>query len=112
MILIGLAVGFIIYLMGNLKGIREADSFIGGEKIPTEERVTGTGFYNTIRDMGGIRKIYGWAEAKVFDIYDQGNKVAFGLAGLLRKLHSGVLTSYMFWVLFGMIVLFIVLMGR
>jgi len=112
MILLGLGVGFIIYLMGNLKGIREADPFIGGEKIPTEERITGTGFYNTIRDMGGIRKIYGWAEAKVFDIYDQGNKVAFGLAGLLRKLHSGVLTTYMFWVLFGMIVLFIVLMGR
>ena len=112
MIVLGLIVGLLIYLAGNMKkGIREADSFIGGEKLPMEVRVTGTGFYNTIREMGGIRRIYNWAEAKFFDIYDQGSRFAFGLAGLFQRAHTGVLTSYMLWIFLGMVVLFIVLMG-
>jgi len=112
MILLGLAVGFIIYLLGNLKGIREAKTFIGGETLPVETRVTGTGFYNTIREIGGIRKLYDWAEAKWFDIYDQGSRMSFGFANLLRRAHTGVLTSYVLWVFVGLAVILIVLMGR
>jgi len=112
MILLGLAVGFIIYLLGNLKGIREAKTFIGGETLPVEARVTGTGFYNTIRETGGIRKLYDWAEAKWFDIYDQGSRMSFSFANLLRRAHTGVLTSYVLWVFVGLAVILIVLMGR
>ncbi len=112
MILLGLAVGFIIYLMGNLKGIREAENFIGGEHLPVETRITGTGFYNTIRETGGIRKLYDWAEAKWFDIYDQGSRMSFSFANLLRRAHTGVLTSYVLWVFVGLAVILIVLMGR
>jgi formate hydrogenlyase subunit 3/multisubunit Na+/H+ antiporter MnhD subunit len=112
MILVGLVVGFLIYLAGNLKGIREADSFVGGEHIPVEERVSGTGFYNTIRESGGLHRIYNWAEAKWFDIYDQGGRFCFSLAGLFQKVHTGILTSYTAWVFMGVIVLLIVLMGR
>ena len=112
MILLGLAVGFVIYLFGNLKGIREAKTFIGGETLPVENRVTGTGFYNTIRETEGIRKLYDWAEAKWFDIYDQGSRMSFSFASLLRRAHNGVLTSYVFWVFVGLTVILIVLMGR
>lgn len=112
MILLGLVVGLLIYLAGNLKGIREAESFIGGEHLPVEERVTGTGFYNTIRETGLLRRIYDWAEAKWFDIYDQGSRFSFSLAGLFQRIHTGVLTGYVLWVFVGMLVLFIVLMGR
>jgi formate hydrogenlyase subunit 3/multisubunit Na+/H+ antiporter MnhD subunit len=112
LILLGLGVGLIIYLVGNIKVVREERSFIGGEQLPVEKRVTGTGFYNTIRDMGVIRQIYGWAEAKWFDIYDQAGRLAFGIANTLRKFHTGVLTSYILWVLMGLVVLFIVLMGK
>ncbi len=111
MILLGLFVGFLIYLAGNLKGIREADTFIGGERLPVEARVTGTGFYNTIREMGGLQRIYNWAEAKFFDIYDQGSRFALSVAGLFQKAHTGVLTTYMMWVFIGMVVLLVVLMG-
>jgi len=113
MILLGLAVGFLIYLAGNLlKGVREADSFVGGERLPVEARVTGTGFYNTIRETGGIRRLYSWAEAKFFDIYDQGSRFAFSLAGLFQRAHTGVLTVYMMWVLVAFVIFLIVLMGR
>jgi hypothetical protein len=112
MILIGVAIGLLIYLAGNLKGIREADTFIGGEKIPVEERVTGTGFYHTIRQTGFIRTMYNWAEAKFFDIYDQGSRLFFSIAGLFRRFHTGGINFYMTWVFIGMITLLIVLMGR
>ena len=112
MIILGLAIGLLIYLAGNLKGVREAETFIGGEKIPVEERVTGTGFYNTIRDTGMIKSMYDWAEAKWFDIYDQGSRLFFSIAGLFRRFHTGELNLYMTWVFIGMITLLIVLMGR
>lgn len=111
MILIGLGIGFLIYLAGNLKGFREADSFIGGEELDSETRVTGTGFYNTIREMGVFSRIYRWAEDKWFDIYDLGNLLFSGIGGVLRKAHTGVLNLYVFWFVFGLIVLLIVLMG-
>ena len=112
MIIIGLIIGLLIYVAGNIGRIREAESFIGGEDLSPEERITGTGFYNTIREMGGIRQLYGWAEAKWFDIYEQGSRLAFGCANLFRKAHTGVLSFYMAWVLMGLILLFIVLLGR
>jgi len=112
LIILGLIVGFIIYLFGNLKGIREANNFIGGEKIQVEERITGAGFYNTIREMGGINRFYKWAEAKFFDIYDQGIRLATGIANLFRKVHTGELNLYLLWVVMGLIILLIVMVGR
>jgi NADH:ubiquinone oxidoreductase subunit 5 (subunit L)/multisubunit Na+/H+ antiporter MnhA subunit len=111
-ILLGLVIGFIIYLMGNLKGIREADAFIGGERLPVEERITGKGFYDTIREFGGLQRMYAWAEAKWFDVYEQGNRLVLGVASVFKKAHTGILTFYMMWVMVGLIVLLVVLMGR
>lgn len=112
MIMLGLLVGFIVYLMGNLKGIREADAFIGGEKLPVEERITGAGFYETVKEIGFFGTLYKSAEAKIFDIYDQGSCLIFGLANGFRKAHTGILTMYVSWALLGLTVLLIVLMGR
>ncbi len=112
-ILLGLLVGFIVYLSGNLKGIREVDAFIGGEHLPVEERVTGVGFYQTIRENTRMQKMYSWAEAKWFDVYHQGSRLFFALANLFRKAHTGVLNSYLMWVVMGlMILLIIAMMGR
>lgn len=112
MIVLGLLVGFIIYLMGNIKGVREADSFIGGETIPAENRVTGTTFYDTIREMRLIGRVYAWAEAKWFDIYEQGERLSNGVANIFKKAHTGLLTTYLLWVLTGLLILLILLMGR
>jgi hypothetical protein len=98
--------------MGNLKGIREADAFIGGEKLPVEERITGSGFYETMKEVGFFGTLYKSAEAKRLDIYEQGSRLIFGLANGFRKAHTGVLTMYVTWVLLGLTVLLIVLMGR
>jgi hypothetical protein len=99
-------------MAGNFRGFRHADNFIGGETLPVEARVTGTGFYNTIKELGGVRRIYKWAEAKWFDVYEKGTQVAYGFANALRQMHTGLLNLYLMWVFLGLLVLLIVLMGR
>jgi NADH:ubiquinone oxidoreductase subunit 5 (subunit L)/multisubunit Na+/H+ antiporter MnhA subunit len=110
LILAGLVLGLIIYWFGNLKSIRKTDGFIGGETLSPDQRITGTQFYKTIQDLAGIRKIYSWAEAKMFDIYELGTLAALGFAGILRRAHTGVITMYLGWFLLGVMILFYVLM--
>jgi formate hydrogenlyase subunit 3/multisubunit Na+/H+ antiporter MnhD subunit len=112
LILLGLALGLFIFALGNLKSIRRSDSFIGGEKLPPENRITGTQFYLTIQNFKGLKKPYAWAEAKFFDIYEQGAKFVFWVAGFFRRAHTGVLTMYMLWVFLGLIALLYFMMPR
>ena len=107
-ILIGLALGFIIYLMGNIKNVRAVEPFIGGETLPNEVRPTGTEFYNTITDIPVLDKIYTMAKKGFFDVYEVGKKVTFSISGALQYLHNGVLPTYLVWCLLGMIILFLV----
>jgi len=110
LILVGLMAGGIIYIIGNWKGFREAENFIGGETIIPEERITGIDFYETIRKSRLLHKMYDWAEAKWFDIYDQLGKLALTVASLMRRIHTGVFTQYMTWVLAGLVILLVIWM--
>lgn len=112
LIIIGIILGVIIYWLGNIKGLRVDTAYVGGEIIPEESRVTGVDFYDTIKNMGTFKEIYRGAEKKNFDIYDLGTKFVFFLVRGLRKIHSGVLSTYLFWSLFGMLVLFIIMLFR
>jgi hypothetical protein len=69
-------------------------------------RVSGTEFYNTIKETGGLKTIYRLAERKVFDIYVVGAKITLGFTKVFRYLHNGILPTYLAWCLLGMIVLF------
>lgn len=111
LILAGIGLGFLIYLMGNIKGLlREGDSYIGGEKIPQEERVSGVDFYTSISDISLFKFVYKKAEEKVFDIYDQARNFILALGKFFQYLHNGVLPSYLVWVLLGIIGLFLALL--
>ncbi|MFH1458831.1 MAG: proton-conducting transporter membrane subunit [Candidatus Omnitrophota bacterium] len=112
----GVLIGFVIYLFGTALKTREADAFLGGEgedekKYP-QIRVSGTEFYNTISDIGFLKKIYKMAGKKFFDIYDLGAKLTFNFNAVLRKIHNGILSSYLAWCLLGMLGLFYVLILR
>ena len=107
LILAGLAIGFIIYLAGNLKVTRECDSFVGGEKLSGDERITGTNFYNTVRDFSGVKRFYMWAEKKRFDIYDLGCNASNRISEVLRRVHTGSLNSYLLWLCIGLCILFV-----
>ncbi len=110
LIIIGLGVGVLIYLAGTIKAVRTTEPFIGGEVLPSEERPTGTEFYNTISDLPLIGAIYTKAKEGFFDVYELGRRVTFGISGILQYLHNGVLPTYLTWCLIGILVLIAVLM--
>jgi NADH:ubiquinone oxidoreductase subunit 5 (subunit L)/multisubunit Na+/H+ antiporter MnhA subunit len=90
--------------------VRYDDVYLGGN-VPAEEfRVAGTEFYKEIAEMRPFKAIYRRAEAKSFDVYDQGAKATFGLSRLLQGAHSGLLSIYVLFILFG-VLLFLVLAG-
>ena len=110
LILIGIGLGFVIYLISNIKGaLREDDSYLGGEDIPQAQRVSGVDFYNSIKEMSLLSSIYKKAEDKIFDIYEQGRRLVFAITGRFQHLHNGVLPTYLVWCLLGMVVLFLIL---
>ncbi len=110
-ILIGLFIGFIIYLLGTLKS-REVNQFIGGENLDknTEMRPSGVEFYNTIKEIPFLQFMYNRADEKLFDIYEQGKKLTLAINSFFRYLHNGVLPTYCVWVLIGMIALFLIIL--
>lgn len=111
LILTGLIVGVIIFKLGKLRlSLREDSPFIGGESsVLKESRVSGVEFYNTIREINILNKIYRLAEEKWFDIYDLCQRIFFKVTDFLRYLHNGVLPTYMVWCLLGMIVMFFIM---
>lgn len=108
LILIGIVVGIVIYLLGTATKTRTADIFVGGETLKDQPdmRVSGTEFYDTIRELGILRAIYNKAEAGLFDIYVQAKNIVFGIGKFFQYLHNGILSTYLVWTLLGMIGLF------
>ncbi len=111
-VLFGIMLGLVIYFLGKFK-FRKAEAFMGGEKLPLEARFQGTEFYNTISEMGWLKKIYLWAENKVFDIYHLGTNAALKSGSILTKFHMGSLQFYLLLFLIGFIcVSMVFLSGR
>ena len=109
LILIGLALGFIIFKLSRLS-LRRDEAFSGAEisKMQKEDMVTGTEFYNTVKETDPLRNIYERAERGLFDIYEQGKKI-FSISNMLQYLHNGVLPTYLIWILLGVMGLFFAL---
>lgn len=112
LMLIAMALGFVIYLLGAMAKTREAEIFMGGETLKEHPhmRVSGAEFYNTIQDIGPLAIIYRMAKKKMFDIYEVGAKITFGFNSILRRIHNGVLPTYLAWCLLGMMILFYILL--
>ncbi|MDD5618137.1 MAG: proton-conducting transporter membrane subunit [Candidatus Omnitrophica bacterium] len=110
-ILIGLFIGLVIYLLGNLKP-RRVNTFIGGESLEenTEMKPSGIEFYNSVSEIPVLAFIYRKAQEKFFDIYEQGKNLVLSVNSFLKYLHNGVLPTYCVWVLLAMIVIFLVIL--
>ncbi|MDD4980157.1 MAG: proton-conducting transporter membrane subunit [Candidatus Omnitrophica bacterium] len=108
LIVVALAIGIFIVGFGLLKtSLRQDVAFTGTESLDLEEhRVTGTEFYNTIREFGIFKALYKKAEAGLFDIYEGLKKLVFAVSGAMQYLHNGILPTYLVWCLLGMAVLF------
>ena len=110
LILAGIIIGIIIYLLGTIAKTRETEIFVGGEVLREHPRmrVSGTEFYNTIKDIAILKGIYRLAQRKAFDPYEIGAKMTFGFNRALRYIHNGVLPTYLAWCLLGMGILFLI----
>lgn len=112
LIIIGILLGIIIFNLKNLKPSLRADKpFTGAETVALdlkESLVSGTEFYNTVQELNVLQAVYKKAEAGIFDIYEQGKALIFGIGRFLQYLHNGVLPTYLVWTLIGMIGLFLV----
>ena len=111
LLILGLVIGFILFKLTRLKlSFRQDSLFCGAELTEQKEdtMVTGTEFYNTVRDIRWLGYLYKKAEQGVFDIYEQGKRI-FCASRFLQFLHNGVLPTYLVWILLGMAGLFLIL---
>ncbi len=106
-IVIGLILGGAVLFVGLVaRKSRTVRTWTCGEIMDNDEmRVSGTHFYKTISEMGGLKQLYKRQEQKWFDLYDQGGKLGLGLTSFLRWLHSGLLPMYLTWVILGLLII-------
>jgi formate hydrogenlyase subunit 3/multisubunit Na+/H+ antiporter MnhD subunit len=111
LIMAGIGLGLLVLIIGLLaRKARTVPTWTCGEVQDNEQMIIpGTHFYKTVSSMGGLKQLYTGQEKGCFDSYDQTSRIGLALTGLLRWLHSGILSTYLTWVTLGLLViLFIV----
>lgn len=109
LILVSIIIGFIIYWVGTLKTRRVSDSFIGGEKLQEEMSYSSLEFYKTIGAMKLFSFFYDKARKKWFDIYHIGKEIVLGSSSVLSSCHTGILSTYLMWMILGVTIMLIIL---
>jgi formate hydrogenlyase subunit 3/multisubunit Na+/H+ antiporter MnhD subunit len=109
LVLISIITGVLFYLVFNIKKFRTEDSFIGGEKIQDQTSYDTTEFYKTIGEFGIFSWIYKKAEERLFDIYDQSKNLVLAFSHRLSEAHTGILPSYILWVIAGLVVMLMIM---
>ncbi|MBA7697488.1 hypothetical protein ES703_106153 [subsurface metagenome] len=61
--------------------------------------------------MGGLKQLYTRQENGHFDLYNQAQKLGLALIKRLRRLHSGILPTYLTWVILGLLVILLIVCG-
>ncbi len=109
LIILGLVLGFIIYLLGKYrKSARIVAPFTGGEKLNQKTgRVIGTHFYDTIKEMPVLKGTYTAQGKGRLDPYTWIGGLGLGVTGLLKRIHNGLLSWYLSWSLLGILVLIV-----
>ncbi len=109
LIIVSLVIGFLIYLLGNIKKFRTAPIFAGGEDVETVTDFSAIDYYKTISSLRIFSFFYRKAERKIWDLYDNFRKLVLGLNTVFSKSHTGALPLYAVWVFLGMIIIIVVL---
>jgi len=110
LILVSIVLGIIIYLAGNIKNFRTAESFIGGETMQDSTSFSVLEFYKTFNEFRLLRFFYNKAQNKVFDVYDQSRNAVLGFNKILSREHTGLLTFYAFWIIAGLLIMMLALL--
>ncbi|MBN1158993.1 MAG: hypothetical protein JXA61_06395 [Bacteroidales bacterium] len=110
LIAVSIILGISVYFVFSMGRFRRDEIFIGGETNRRDLGFEPTSFYETIRNFGLLRPFYGWAEKKYFDIYDVSKNITLKISHIFSAAHNGILSNLAFWVLAGLIFMFIFLL--
>lgn len=105
LLIAGIILGLIFYPLFVPRKRRIAEPFIGGEIQSQDMRPSGTEFYNTVKEMRFLQTMYRASEKKFLDLYEVLKSFTLYVTEGFRSLHSGILGTYLTWILFGLIVL-------
>ena len=105
LLIIAFIAGGLIFIAGRLKKVAVSTPFIGGEEFEPEMGISAEGFYSTIKNMEIFRAIYHQAEKKKFDLYFIGKNIATNISDALSSIHTGILSTYLLWILAGLVIL-------
>ncbi|NOQ97679.1 MAG: hypothetical protein GQ561_05905, partial [Calditrichae bacterium] len=111
LILIGLIIGGIVFYISRIK-VREVETlFIGGENYDIKsEKLMASTFFESIektRFLGGFLKE---SEKGIFDIYNITSDIGLLGVNVLKKLHDGILSTYLAWCIIGLGIICFILM--
>ncbi|MCP4711642.1 MAG: hypothetical protein GY869_23740, partial [Planctomycetes bacterium] len=111
LMIVALALGLLIFFLGKGFKFRQDRIYLGGEKISPETfHYSGTGFYDTVRQLPGFKGAMSDAEDKVFDVYSIAGKLGGVFVEGLRRCQTGVLSLYVSWVVLGLVIIIIYLL--
>jgi hypothetical protein len=109
LVLVSIALGLIIYYLGNTKNMRTSDSFVGGDKLQEEFSFSTPEFYKSFQEFGWLSSMYRKAKEKWFDLYELLGRFFSGLGSLLSRFQTGVLHDYSLWIFAGIVILLLLL---
>jgi formate hydrogenlyase subunit 3/multisubunit Na+/H+ antiporter MnhD subunit len=109
LVLVSIALGILIYFLGNTRNFRTSDSFVGGESLQDELSYSTPEFYKSFQEFRWLAFMYRNAREKWFDLYELVKKACTWLGGLFSRAHTGILHDYVLWVFAGLVVLLLLL---
>jgi formate hydrogenlyase subunit 3/multisubunit Na+/H+ antiporter MnhD subunit len=111
LMLIGLIVGGIIYYISRIK-VREVETlFIGGENYDiNSERLMPSKIFETIEKTKFLGGFLRESEKGIFDVYNITSDIGLLGVNVLKKLHDGILSTYLAWCIIGLGVICFILM--
>jgi formate hydrogenlyase subunit 3/multisubunit Na+/H+ antiporter MnhD subunit len=112
LILLGVLGGVLFYMIGRVGQARVADLFVGGESVAAGSamRLPASSFYRTVEELPGVGEALRDGSRGVFDVYRLGGRYGATLVDVLKARHTGVLSLYVSWCLFGAGIIVVYLM--
>lgn len=111
LILLGLLLGLLLFWMGRIP-TRQVDTlFIGGEKFDiTEQRFLADHLYETFKKMKYLNTAIDEGGKGILDIYNLSSNIGLIFVNILKKLHDGILSTYLAWCIIGLGIICFLLM--
>jgi NADH:ubiquinone oxidoreductase subunit 5 (subunit L)/multisubunit Na+/H+ antiporter MnhA subunit len=107
LICLGLLLGLLIYWLGGARTVSTKPVFIGGESLPTETvKVSGTEFYETIKDLKPLNRLCNLAARHWFDLYEVLSAAVQTAASWISRWQDGLIHTYLIWMFAGGILIF------